>query len=317
MPSQYFEAIEHAKKFGYTPKKRAFRAPRIVLGERDFAILSDVHRFRVMSPEQISARFFPRDKRGESSRERLAELYQNGYLERMQRPRDLKKPQLTYVYRLASRGAATLAERAGVNFSDFAYWGKYSDGKGRINTTTINYVEHWLQMTNTRMAIEVAAQRLGCRIERWLDHYDLIPTWQTERVSIRFPDGASEDAAVTPDGYFVLSTPKGRGHFFLEVDNGSDSVAKRWHRKILIYKQYLASGKFHQTYQVPPSASFRMLAVTRSLARSTNFKYAAERYGPPETAYAFLSAPRSAINTSVLSAPVWLRGGHSRPVALV
>jgi hypothetical protein len=50
--------------------------------------------------------------------------------------------------------------------------------------------------------------------------------------------------------------------------------------------------------------------------RARNLQQAAARFGPPETAKAFLFTPIDQFRASALFDPIWLRGGATEPQAL-
>jgi hypothetical protein len=167
--------------------------------------------------------------------------------------------------------------------------------------------------------IERAAEVSRCAIATWLDHFDLMPTWKTERVWIEPKNKPNPiEAAITPDSYFALDTPRGRGHFFIELDRGTETIYRAWQQKILAYKEYWRSGKFHQPYGVEDSAaSFQVLAITPSQKRAANIVSAARQFGPPEAAGLFLAASITQLTQQLLNATIWARGGTTEPQALL
>jgi hypothetical protein len=146
-----------------------------------------------------------------------------------------------------------------------------------------------------------------------------MPTWKTERVWIEPTNKKSRiEVAVTPDSYFALDTPRGRGHFFIELDRGTETIYRAWQQKVLAYKAYWRSGKFGQRYaQEEPTTSFRVLVITPSPKRATNIISAASQYGPSEAAGLFLAAPITKLDTQALIAPIWARGGFTEPHAIL
>ena len=213
-------------------------------------------------------------------------------------------------YRLAARGALHLAQERNLSLAQFNYWGKAEDKDGRVTKLGHSYLEHNLLLADIRMAFEHKVAAVDAAIPTWLDYHDLRQSWKTERVLIRLTANAPEERiAVAPEGYFVLQTEQGRGHFFLEADRGTETVEKQWRRKILAYKEYLQSGQFHKHYNVPSTAGFRVLSLVPSVNRAKNLQRAVERNGSPEATGAFLFAPTPQFLTSTLSDPIWLRAG--------
>jgi hypothetical protein len=128
---------------------------------------------------------------------------------------------------------------------------------------------------------------------------------QWPRLSVTTASGSREEVAVRPDGYFVLESPQGRAHFFLECDRSTESIARRWQRKILGYKEFVLSGEFNRRYGIAGSAvPLRILTVTPSLARAQNLMRAAEAYGSSELTSMFLCTPLPSCSPLMRSAPL-------------
>jgi hypothetical protein len=312
-------AVIDARAHHYRYKWRATQAPPIQLTERDIAILEAIQRYRVLHRGQISELFFAGvNDEGGSARKRLGLLYQHGYLERI--PRFISPPTNNPgpAYRLAKRGAVVLAQRNKVPATQINYWGKGEDTDSHVTKVGHNYLEHALLLADIRQRLEQWAQAAGCQIEQWVDYLELQKSWKTERVWIRpSPNGGRENVAVAPDGYFVLVTHQGRGHFFLEADRGTETLDRVWKRKLLAYTEYMTSGKFHQRYQVDRVTGFRVLAIVPSQQRALNLKRAAEKLVPVHAVSIFLFTCLDRFNVSSLSDPIWLRGGSTAAQALL
>jgi len=249
---------------------------------------------------------------GSSARRRLNLLYQHGYLERI--PRFILPPYYNPgpAYRLAQRGAVLLAERAGMPLAEFNYWGKSEDKDSHVSKIGHAYLEHNLVLADIRLWFEQQASQAGFKIETWLDYFDLHAKWKTERTRIQLTAQASfEDIAIAPDGYFVLKTEKGRGHFFLEFDRGTETIGKQWKRKVLAYKEYLQSGKFHQRYGVDNHIGFRVPTIASSMRRAENLHQAAQKYGDKQLVSIFLFTGWPELQKGRLNDAVWLRGGFT------
>ena len=265
-----------ARLNGYPFKWRATRARPIQLTDRDVEILGAIHRYRVLHRQHIcDLFFFGHSEEGSSARRRLAQLYEHGYLERI--PRFAVQPMANPgpAYRLAARGASLLAECEGIPYAEFNYWGKTEDKFNRIGVVGHSHLEHNLLLASGRMHFEAEAPKANAKILLWLDSFDLRPSWETQRVKIEPVPGRTEFVPVTPDAYVTIGTAKGRGHFFLELDRGTEVISRHWRRKILTYSAYLNSGKFHEHYGVDGSVGFRVLVLTPSKQRSQNIAAAA------------------------------------------
>jgi len=301
----------------HLPRKRRIKsAPPFQMTDRDAAIVDAVHQYRMLEQRQVEQMFFAptpsQYTNTNRSRERLRLLYQHGYLERILRPIHPSEGSKGPVYRLGAKGAKFLAERAGVSLSKLRYWGRGDDQDARPTRVQPMFLEHGLALADMRIAIERSAKRHGCSLDVWLDDVELRHPNYWDAVNIfTASQGKAERIPITPDSYFVLVTPQGRGCFFVEVDRSTETIEKTWRRKILGYKEYVLSGAFHKRYGVPwPHTPLRILTTTLTLARAENLKAAAERYGTPEAAQLFLFGPMSRIaEADVLTAPLWLRAG--------
>jgi hypothetical protein len=291
--------------------------------ERDLEVLSALHRYRLLDRTQIERLFFTAPHGQPSNRahaiRRLKHFYDHGLVERVQRAGWWGKPNPGPAYRLAGRGAQLLADQIGIENDAFAYWGKSDDRDYHPTRVSNAYVDHTLQMAEVRMIFERAADQAGCSLVSWLDHYDLMPTWKTERVWIELKDRKGRvEVAVTPDAYFALDTARGRGHFFVELDRGTETIYRAWQQKVLAYKEYWRSGKFAQRYAKGEGRpSFRVLVITPTASRATNIKRAAEQFGASEAAGLFLMAALPTLDHQCLTAPIWVRGGLTAPQTLI
>jgi hypothetical protein len=296
-------------------KRRALHAPGFALTERDTVIVEAVYRYRMLERRQVEQLFFStRGTNTNRARERLRLLYQHGYLERVARPVYSTTAHPGPVYRLALRGAQLVAERTGLPLRTIRYWGRGDDRDSHQTRVGEYFLTHGLALADVRIAIEQSAVTHGLTIRRWQDELGFRHTRDRDAVEVILADGDSpRRIPILPDGYFVIETPKGTGHFFLEVDLGSEPINRAWRQKLFGYKAYLGSGAFHARYGITdPSIGFRVLTTTPSKARATNLKAAAERYGDPALAPLFLFTPLGAVTRhDPLRDPLWLRGGRT------
>ncbi len=181
------------------------------------------------------------------------------------------------------------------------------------------FLEHGLALADVRIAFEQSALLNGCTIEVWHDEMDIRHSRDHDRVMVPLPGKPSERVPILPDGYFQLAIPRGRGHFFMEVDRSTETIIRKWQRKMVGYKEYVLSGGFHRRYGVSRrQTALRILTTTPSLQRAQNLKVAAERYGPAEASPLFLFAPFDQVTSQdALVAPIWFRAGDARQCAIL
>lgn len=288
----------------------ALPVPAMALTERDREVLRGLHRLRVLTLAHIRNLFYP-SYRVACRRVRLMVLH--GYIARLWRPLQPGGSAGGPAYRLAAEGARALADEQGMGLSQLHYWGQGDDRRGHKTERSPVYLEHALELASLRIAIERGTVEVGGRVSLWRDEveYHRQHLADTVRVALR-PDARASHIKLIPDGYFVLETQAGdRGHFFVEVDRGTESIRQKWQTKVLGYKALFSSGVFHERYGVRErGTAFRVLVTTPSPARALHIHAAAERYGDPTLSQLFLVAPLPVVTvTDAVSAPIWHRGG--------
>jgi hypothetical protein len=297
--------------------RRASNPPPMEVTERDLAILRTVYAFRLITREQVERLLFPptngRDNytRTSITRHRLKLLFHNGYVERL--PVPVKQGAWAWrpLYRLAKKGAQLIAEKQGITLSELPYWGRRFDKDQRRTVASELFVDHLLKINDVRIALILAADAPGCRIEQWIDDAALKSQERQDFVATHRHGGKALEARVIPDGYFVLNLGNRRAHFFLELDQATMSN-QRWKSKVLAYQQYVASGSYHEKYQ---TQSLRILTVTTTEKRLKNLKKVTERVGGGRMFW--FSTFGRASTEQVLSGHIWLVAGETTPRPLV
>lgn len=260
--------------------------PPMVLTERDKHILEMVYQCRVLRQDHLHQLFFGSSET--ASQRRLALLYHHGFLERKfltVRASYLLSPAL---YMLDTRGAEVL--RAELGYETF-HWQSKDKQVGQ------QFLEHTLMINDVRVAITLA-----CRI-----HNLTLPTWKSEadlkaaydRVEIRDVSGRKKSISLIPDSYFVLDTPRGKTHFFLECDRGHMS-AQKFATKIAAYITYYRSGAYEERYK---TTSLRVLTVVLSQKRLETLKRVTEQTGG-DGRFWFGLLPEFQPQT-ILTSPLW------------
>jgi hypothetical protein len=302
---------------------RPIRLPTFRLTERDVAVLDAIHRYRMLERRQVERLFFaPPDGRASNTnraRERLRRLARERYLSRIPRPIYFFSPHPGPVYRLAQGGAKLLAKRTGLPLNDFYYWGRGDDQDWHQTQVSSLFLEHGLALAEVRIALDQSICAHHYTLELFQDDIELRRAREWDVVEVELSSEKKKPVRIMPDGFFILRTPRGRGHFFLEVDRSTESVKSVWQRKILGYKTYALNGQFQRRYGITqPNTALRVLTVTISQLRAEHLKAAAERYGPPEAASLFLFAPLSEVTQhDPLATPLWCRASDSQRHSLI
>ncbi len=305
-------------KVNSTARERSNPSNAFRMTKRDVAILAAVSHYIMLDRRLVEDLLFTSpDGRRENTnraRERLRLLCRRGYLRRIQRPIYLLhhlEGSRGPAYRLSTKGAQYLAEQGRLALDQL----HYSD-ESKLHPFS---VDHALATAEVKIALEQSALRNACSIERWNDEIEMRKAKSWDAVEVQTQQGRLERISIIPDGYFILVTQKGRWHFFLEVDRSTETVSRTWRRKILGYKEYVLSSKFHRRYGLRwPETPLRILTIVPSRERARNLKAATEHYGPSQASRIFLFAVMKEVTSyDPLTAPRWLRAGSESQFALL
>lgn len=265
------------------------------LTDRDKAIIHAVYQYRVLQQNQIEQLFF----RWKSAAQRvLFRLYQHGFLDRRFLPTLYGSSPTMYV--LDKRGVELLRTEFG--YENFVWYPSNKDLK-------TEFLAHTTAINTFRIAATLAAQVHGYELVKWMGESDLKANY--DRVPIRTPYGKMQSISLIPDSYFLLKTPNGYAHFFLELDRGT-MTSKRFKTKVLAYLAYAHTGLAEKRYG---TNRFRVLTVTESQRRNDNLKGVTEGIeGKNRFWFGVLS---DLTPECVLTAPMWSVAGRDDRMALI
>jgi len=274
--------------------KRNERQPNptpIRLTERDIEIVRAIFDYRVLTTDHLKALFFPSYHQAYN---RLAALYHHGFLDRRFLGAYIDMNNSPIVYVLDERGADLIRRnpREGIEKDFMLEWRSESKQVG------IQFLEHSLAINTVRVAVAKACQQSDdFAILRWLSESDLKDNY--DYVTIRTETGRPQRISIIPDGYFVLQTPLGTAHFFLEQDRGTMSN-RRFKNKILAYQMYYQSGMYEKRYN---TKSLRVLTVASSPNRVNNLvRVTQEADGKQRYWFTTLA---NATPENILRQPIW------------
>ncbi len=257
------------KQKGRLPRyTRAKQPPGISLQPRDVLILNSVGcEYRYLTTRQIHTLFFNGSM--SQTRLRLTKLYHNGYLDRVYRP--VTQGSGEAIYCLDRKGADELASQLDIDRGQM-FW------QGRTMRLSQNSLEHALRVTDFRIALNVACDRLELASVAgdWIGEQVLRDLKQRVKVpSPSDPDSYTECPMVA-DGYFCLEFINGASQcFMLEIDMGTESN-RRIGLRVRAYREYLRSGKYGELFG---NDSFKVLLVTTSPNRAENLMRTARLAG--------------------------------------
>ncbi len=277
-------------------RDRRVPAPKSMrLTERDKEIILAVHIYRVLRQDQLEKLF----GRSKTVMQRiLVRLYQHGFLER--KFLSILGWNSPTLYVLDKKGAELLRTEYG--FDELVWYRTSTNLKP-------DFLEHTIVINDFRIAVTIAAKTAGYEVFRWLSEADLKADY--DRVQIRNATGRMQSVSLIPDSYFVLKTPRGFAHFFLEVDRGTETTG-RFKAKILAYIGYYESGAYEKRYA---SKAMRVLTVTSGAKRLQNLKTATEEAGGKRRFWFALSDDLTP--DTIFSNPLWYIAGDGQQNALI
>ncbi len=268
------------------------------LTERDIAIVEAVYTYRALTTEQIARLFFTPSAHSQCLL-RLKLLFHHSFLKRGEQPQTMTEGRKPLVYWLDQKGAELLAMQQECEVTEL-------DWHPKQHLVKYLYLDHLLATNDVRIAFTLAATAQGITLETWLDDKTLKRNHANDKVTLTGPQGGVEQAAVVPDGYFVLETAEHRYQQFLEVDRrtitgqASTLGAHDWARKIATYLAYIRSGKYEARYGTMKG---RILTVTTGEKRLANLKAITERTGGKSRFWFTTFA--QATPDAILTAPIW------------
>lgn len=258
-----------------TRRPRFERTPvrRMALTPRDLAILSGVHKHRLLRSTHLVALV---GGSRQATLRRLQLLFHHGYLDRPAMQLDwYTRSSEPLIYALGNRGAEVL-EREGHMMRGGIRWDTKNRNLSRV------FLHHTLAVAEVMVAFEVACQkREGVR---FIPPEEILAGTPEATRRLRLPfrwqvevrqDGKLHRLGVEPDEVFGLDfegepESRRRAYFFLEADRGTMPVTRKglaqtsFLRKLLSYQETWRRGLHGSHLGIP---NFRVLTVTTSRER--------------------------------------------------
>lgn len=265
--------------------KRLKNPTPIRLTHRDIEIIKAVHEYRVLTTQQLKALFFPSMHQAYN---RLQALYNHQFIDRRFQGVATDKMNTPILYVLDIRGAELLRSELGLDVE----WHPSQ------NQVSVQFLEHMMAISEVRIAISLNCRQMSeLELLHWSGEADMKAGY--DRVTIRLDTGKQKYVSLIPDSYFILSTPHGKSHCFLELDRGTMTV-KRFKEKGFAYQQYYKSGIYQERYQ---TRSLRILTVTSSQNRAKNLLQAMNDLDGKQRFW--FTTLEQVQNEPVLTAPIW------------
>ncbi len=272
--------------------------PPMRLTDRDKYILEAVHAYDgLLSDRQIQQLFFS----GRTATQvRLMLLFQHGYLNRPNRKQ--RAALSSMVYWLGDKGAALVAGLEGLSLEEFS-WRK---------EPRWSQVEHDLAVNDIRISLyQACQQQTDFQLEEWLPTAEFHA--HPDKVDYSLPNGTRTSRYIRPDGFCVLSKANYTSRLLIELDCATEDNARLAREKILPGIAYIRSDAYKRRFGF---SSGRWLFITTSERRLKNMKRATERAAGNDAKLFYFTTMNRLTSETVLTAPIWYRGGEATPVAL-
>ncbi len=274
------------------------KRPSMRLTPRDSHILEAIHTFDgVLSDQQIKRLFFSGTTQMQL---RMRLLYQHGYVSRPGRRKRASLPAM--VYWLDERGAAYVAGLSGIPLDEFSY---------RREPKWVQ-LEHDLAVNDLRISVMEACRGIpGFSLQEWIPQGEF---WsQPDKVRFTLPNGKAGVRCIRPDGYCVLQQGDYTARLLFELDRATEDNPRFAREKVIPGIAYLRSDAYKRRFGF---ASGRWLVITTSERRLRNMKRQAEVAAGNDAKFFYFTTLAEVSPTTLLTTPIWWRGGDDRPTAL-
>lgn len=281
------------------------RQPRdMVLTDRDQRILEHLHAHGgVLADYQIQHLEFTGRRQ---MQDRMSKLFHNGYIQRTSRAGWLLCG--CAVYWLNKTGAEYVAGAHGLSLSEFS--SLYT------REPRWSQISHDLLTVDFTLALfEACAQNPNFEVFEWLNERDF--RVDPDTVEYKTINNHQVKRQMMPDRYFAIDWQSGSGtvrsRLLLELDNATHPNKRFANEKVLPGLAYIRSGKYQRRFG---SNSGRWLVVTTSPNRLEYLKSTTEKAAEDNARVWHFTTFEQISAQSVLTEPIWIRGGETQLVAL-
>jgi len=179
---------------------------------------------------------------------RLRELFDHGFLDRIDRPTTGGRAEL--IYAIWKEGAKLLSAEQEMQKADLPW-------KPSKNKVRPERLQHELDIVSVHLAVDSSVIATpGVSWLFWQDRQEIVSRKSWELLNT----GSSKTGRLKliPDAFFGLQMPKGRTVFFLELDRGTEAP-RVFRDKLLVYQLAFERGLVQKATGL---RAFRVLTVT-------------------------------------------------------
>lgn len=241
--------------------KRQKNPKRIRITPRDIDVLKSLEQFDYLTTSQIHQLHFDTL---DYAYERMAQLYDNGYVQRFLPHDGLASMNTPIVYVIDRKGVEALSKiDTHVVPSEYAY----------VKSLKPLFIDHTIAVNDVRITITKACFDKNVVLAQWIGEREL----KSDHDSVAVADANNQYDLITviPDSFFVIHVNGNAGAFCLEVDRGTMTL-KRFAKKVKAYIAYYQSGLYTKRFN---TTMMRVLTVTTSETRLNNLLDVTEKVG--------------------------------------
>ena len=294
--------------------KRASDAPNMDPTDIDAQFCNAVCTYRVLTSHQLQ-RLFQIGKTGTNWR--LSRLYQHRFLNRTFLPEEFGKGRKPPLYTLMIKGARLAARYRDVGLNNL-------DWNSNRKIPKSPFLEHWMETNNIRIAVALAAERLGFTIQQSLDERQLGRIHKKHKVKIRGLRGKAKRVAVIDDWYCRIDSDLVTKGLLWETDMGnvtidsnqdsadSESDDTNWKERIRKHQALFAVPARRQPslYEtLYKTRSGRLLTATTTPGRIDKLLRITQREGG-KSKFWFTNLSEATNEQQVLSGKIWRIAGQ-------
>ena len=248
------------------------KRPRgVYINKRDLDVLETLWYYQSLRERTLRRFHFPSIQHRRHIHRPLYRLVQTGYLKRRLPPRihresnDFFFPErLDTAYYITPKGADLLCHEGRIDEANPERLGQID----RLTSQMLALFHHDLDVRDIRACLDLALQNTkDIVLLDWCDENDqedgkrILKT----KVSLQYQTGKTKSITHMPDACFTLQQRKTGSEkiFFVEVDLGTESGARRWRDKVMAYLAYQKQA-FRLHFPEYQENNFAVLTITRS-----------------------------------------------------
>lgn len=271
---------------------------------RDQAIVQAIHHFEgFLSVNQVCSLFFSPTTAGQrKAHERLSYMWRARILNRPTTQERGLLPDL--IYWLDRGGAEYVASRSGSVLNSDFYW---------IKKPRFFSVPHDLTLNDFHILIMRACELNRVHLMEWVSSWEF--TNSPDVIEFNDHRGKRVSKKMLPDSYFSIMAGKRELRFMVEIDTATETNYNVIYEKVIPNYAYIESRHYRHRFG---HNSGRRIVITDGQRRAQKLL---ERINavldPKEAQFILITTFDQVTEQSVLTEPIWYKGGSNQLVSLL